>query len=330
LDGRVRTAARFPDLPRGRGHYESFYLKAVAPEGGRAVWIRETFHRRPGEEATAAVWMTWFDAERERPLALKRQVGEDGVSVPPSGYIRVDGCELGPEGSRGEVVAGDVSAAWDLRFEDRAEALRHLPAEWMYRAPLPRTKLLSPHPLALFSGSLEIGGERVSLEGWPGMVGHNWGAEHAATWVWIHAALGDGYLDLGAGRVKVGPLLVPWIANGQLVVDGEAHRLGGVGAVRSTTIDARPGSCAFSIPGGDGLRVRGRITAPHERTVGWLYSDPGGGEHNSLNSSIADLELSLEQPGREPLELRAEAAATYELGVPPGDHGVPIEPFPDG
>jgi hypothetical protein len=200
----------------------------------------------------------------------------------------------------------------------------------MYRAPLPRTKLLSPHPLALFSGSLEIGGERVSLEGWPGMVGHNWGAEHAATWVWIHAALGDGYLDLGAGRVKVGPLLVPWIANGQLVVDGEAHRLGGVGAVRSTTIDARPGSCAFSIPGGDGLRVRGRITAPHERTVGWLYSDPGGGEHNSLNSSIADLELSLEQPGREPLELRAEAAATYELGVPPGDHGVPIEPFPDG
>jgi hypothetical protein len=123
---------------------------------------------------------------------------------------------------------------------------------------------------------------------------------------------------------------VPWIANGQLVVEGEAHRLGGVGAIRATTVDARPGRCDFSLPGADGVRVRGRISAPPERTVGWLYADPGGGEHNSLNSSIADLDLTLERPGREPTELRAEGAATYEFGTAPGDHGIPIEPFPDG
>ena len=48
----VRTEARFPEIPKKAGHYESFYLKLVQPGGGRGVWIRHTVHKRPGEEAT--------------------------------------------------------------------------------------------------------------------------------------------------------------------------------------------------------------------------------------------------------------------------------------
>ena len=46
----MRTEARFPGLDRGAGHYESFYMKATRPGGGRAIWIRHTVHKRPGAE----------------------------------------------------------------------------------------------------------------------------------------------------------------------------------------------------------------------------------------------------------------------------------------
>jgi hypothetical protein len=326
----VRTAARFPSVPRSRGHYESFYLKASAPEGGRALWLRHTFHRRPGAAATAAIWLTWFDSARERPLALKHGVAEALVSVPDGSYVRVDGAEIAPGRATGEVEG----ASWSLRFSDRHDPLRHLPAEWMYGARLPRTKLLSPHPGALFDGVLEIDGERVVLDEWPGMVGHNWGAEHAESWVWIQGAGlagagADDYLDIAAGRVRVGPLLTPWIANGRLVLDGRAHRLGGIGALRGTSIDASPTHCRFTVPG-DGVAITGDVGTLPERTVGWLYADPGGGEHNAFNSSIADLEVVVGHAGGEPRRLRLEGGAAHELGTAPGDHGVPIEPHPDG
>ena len=42
----MRTEARFPGVPSGAGHYESFYVKAARPGGGRGVWIRHTVHKR--------------------------------------------------------------------------------------------------------------------------------------------------------------------------------------------------------------------------------------------------------------------------------------------
>ena len=45
--------ARFPRVGRKAGHYESFYVKACEPGGGRGIWIRHTVHKRPGEEASA-------------------------------------------------------------------------------------------------------------------------------------------------------------------------------------------------------------------------------------------------------------------------------------
>ena len=328
----MRTAVRFPAVPAERGHYESFYLKAAAPEGGRAIWIRHTIHRRPGEPATAAVWLTWFDRERGRPRAMKRQFGEAELSFPGGEYVRVDGAEIGPGGARGSVAISDGSASWELGFSDRAEPLRHLPAEWMYGAALPRTKLLTPHPAAVFSGVLTIDGEPVPIDGWPGMVGHNWGSEHAATWIWIHAPLGEAgsgdYIDIGAGRVRIGPALTPWVANGQIVLGGRAHRLGGLGAVRRSRVEAEPMACRFVLPG-DGVRVEGSVSAPRDRFVGWLYADPGGGTHNSLNCGIADMRLAVSAGG--PVErIEVDGAATYEHGTTDSSHGIAIEPFPDG
>ena len=65
----------------------------------------------------------------------------------------------------------------------RAKALQ---AALLYRAPLPRTKLTSPVPAASFDGTIELPGRTLRLDGWRGMVGHNWGCEHAARWIWLH------------------------------------------------------------------------------------------------------------------------------------------------
>ena len=323
--GAVRTEARFPGIEVGAGHYESFYLKAAAPGGGQALWLRHTIHKRPGAEPTASIWLTVFDAARS-PRATKLTVGSDQLSTPDGAYVRIAGCEIGPGRAAGSVAGAGLEAKWDLSFEDRHEAFRHLPSGWMYNAKLPRTKLLSPHPGASWSGTIEIDGETIALDGWPGMVGHNWGAEHAERWIWLHAADFEGgspgdYIDIGAGRIKIGRWTTPWIANGMLVLDGTEHRLGGLGKTYGTEVDAKPGSCGL-IVAGKGVTVKGSFSAPLDQFVGWVYSDPDGGEHNTINCSIADMELKIERPSRKHAHIRVCGGAAYELGMRETDHGV--------
>jgi hypothetical protein len=165
------------------------------------------------------------------------------------------------------------------------------------------------------------------------MVGHNWGSEHAERWVWLEGTgfedSPDTYFDAGAARIAVGRWTTPWLPSGMLVLDGEAHRLGGFGRIRGTSIEESAGTCSFVLPGRD-VVVRGRVSAPLEDFVGWVYADPAGPEHNTVNCSVAYLELTVERPARPPRTLSLPAGAAYELGMRETDHGIPIQPYPDG
>jgi hypothetical protein len=72
------------------------------------------------------------------------------------------------------------------------------------------------------------------------------------------------------------------------------------------------------------------VGAEQSRFVGWEYADPDGGRHNAVNCSIASMTLSVERGGRPPIELHTDFGATFELGMRETDHGVPLQPFPDG
>src|SRR5688572_11401217 len=100
----MKTQARFPEVEAGAGHYESFYLKAAQPGGGRAVWIRHTIHQRPGEPASASLWFTAFDADASGPRATKQTVGPDELSFATGAYIRVAEAVLEPGRARGNVT----------------------------------------------------------------------------------------------------------------------------------------------------------------------------------------------------------------------------------
>ena len=295
------------------GRYESRYLRAVDPARPRGVWIRHTTHQRPGAEPTGALWCTVWDAEAGPPYAVKQSL----PSPPPAGFAAA-------------ATALGRSAAWELSPAGDASELRHLPRGWMYRAPLPRTKLTSPLPDAVFTGWVEAAGVRTEVAGWRGMVGHNWGSEHAERWVWLHgvgfAEAPGAWLDVAIGRVRVGRVLTPWIANGALGLDGRRYRLGGLR--RRVSVDARPGALSALLPGA-GVSLSVSVAAPEGQTVAFRYADPTGGDHVAMNCSIAEVRLRVERSGRPALELATAHGGAYELGVREVPEGISVEPFPD-
>jgi hypothetical protein len=77
--------------------------------------------------------------------------------------------------------------------------------------------------------------------------------------------------------------------------------------------------------------------------VGWVYADPQPPPdakqrrrrgrcslHNTVNCSIADLELTVEREGEQARGFSLAGGAAYELGMRETDHGIPIQPYPDG
>ncbi|MEA2123761.1 MAG: hypothetical protein QOI80_543 [Solirubrobacteraceae bacterium] len=296
----------FPGFGREQGGYESIYLRAVDPARPRGVWLRHTVHKPPGEAPVGSVWVSIFDRDAVGP-----QPNKVSVPGPASGdgeWLRVGDSAIGPQG----VTGPHAELTWEITDP---EPLRHLPREWMYRAALPRTKSESPLPALRFSGRV---GD-VELNGWPGMLGHNWGDQHAERWIWLHGTAFDGlpdaFLDVVIGRVKVGPVTTPWIANGAVSIGGERTRVSGRAKVNETPLGA-------TVRVGE-LEVD--VRSPREHVTVWRYSDPKpGSEHHTANGSVATLTATL--GGR---RLHSPHGGVYELGMREQDHGLPVLPFTD-
>ncbi len=328
---RVRSHARFPGVAAGVPHYESFYLKAAHPDGGLALWLRHTIWQAGDGPRSGALWLTVFDAGGA-PAALKRSFPAEQLRADPGTYVGIGDAVLAPGSATGAFTLDRRTAAWDLGFDDDGPgAFGYLPREWMYERSLPRTKAVLVHPRTELRGTVELDDRRLVLDGWSGMVGHNWGSEHPHRGVWIQgtgfAEEPDAVLDLIVGRIRVGPLTTPWIANGLLALGAERFRLGGL-RPGATEITASPTGARFRLAG-TGITVRGEVSASPERFVGWRYANPAGGWHPTLHCSVADLRLSVSRGTASERSLTASARAAYELQLPEHDHGVPLEPYPD-
>jgi hypothetical protein len=284
----------YPAFERG---YESIYLRAVDPERRRGIWLRHTVHK--GAETMGSVWRVVYDGDA--PQADK--VSLPGPRTADGEWLRVGDSAIGPGGVSGPFA----ELTWEVA--DR-EPLRHLPREWMYRAPLPRTKPESPIPALRLSGRV---GD-LELDGWPGMLGHNWGDQHAERWIWLHGVFEDAWLDVVIGRVKIGPVLTPWIANGAVSIDGRRTRVSGRAQVQEDPLGAT-------------VRIRRlhvEVRSPREQVVVWRYADPDGSEHHTANGSVATITATLGDR-----RLHSPHGGVYELGMREQDHGLPVLPFTD-
>ncbi len=235
----------------------------------------------------ARLWVTVFDAGAGAPFMYKQS--SDELGVPGDGWIAIGGdSHFGPTLAQGYIQLADSVPApdsdsssnlgsssssdpgsqpgdpaeegpgevrWKLNIRPDAPELRHFKQSWLYKGPLPRTKLTSPAPAASFDGTIELPGRTLRLNGWRGMVGHNWGAEHAARWIWLHGIDfredSTAWLDVALGRVLVAGRLTPWMASGAICVDGRRSRLGGLGA-RGLKVVESPGRCSLTLPGEHG------------------------------------------------------------------------------
>jgi hypothetical protein len=310
---------RFPGAGEGQALYESVYSVLASPDGRQALWTRTTVRKRPGEQPTGALWTTWTSDTEVRAAKL------DSLPAAPGGHgITVGDATQGEAGTRGSIDLPSLHATWDVTFTSDQAPLEHLRPAWLYRAPLPRTKPTSPLPDLRVAGSLEIDGQPVDLTGWTGMLGHNWGSEHAARWIWLRAAgLGDdgsGWLDAVLARVRVGPVLTPWTAFGSLSLDGTRRPLGGFGS-RATRVELGTDGAVGAV-----VTMSGVVTTVHvdrARTVGWPYADPTGGEHEVVNCSVA--EVSVQVDGR----TVPARSGVLEVGGDERAFDVPLQDFPD-
>lgn len=349
----------FPRVKPTAGMYESFYFRAVAPDEPVGAWIRYTVHKRPGEDPTGSLWCTVFDASRGAPFMHKHTTAE--LSVPPGNWIAIGSPPSAqaappaetPAHSPREVATDEGGvfgpglaegrcgpARWRLRFESDEPELRHLKQGWLYRAPLPRTKLTSPSPAARLQGTIKLPGRTLELDGWRGMVGHNWGSEHAERWIWLHGTGfdedGSAWIDVALGRVLVAGRMTPWMASGAISLAGRRIRLGGLGA-RGVKVAESAARCSLVLPGEGGIAVEAHVDVPPGTAAGWHYADPvprgregGTSEHDVVNCSISRLALNVRPRGAAATALHARHGGAYELGMREHDHGVPLAPFSDG
>jgi hypothetical protein len=309
--------ARFADVPLSGAHYESVYFMASDPTGGRAIWVRHTVRKPPGRPPVGSLWFTDFGLDA--PRAAK---ANDVPRASAQALISIgDLAQLTGDGAAGHIAVPGLEASWELSFTGGEPELMHLPKRWLYSAPLPKTKSTSPRPDMQLSGWISVNGEHTVIDGWRGMLGHNWGSEHAHRWVWLRGAGFEQnqtvWLDCVLGRLKVGPVVVPWIANGVLSVDGTRRRIGGIG--KRATVLPRADGIDVEV---SGLRIA--VDAPPGRSVGWEYADPVGAVHEVRNCSNAGMRLEVD--GR---TLTTPYGGVYELGAPQIDAPVVIQPFPD-
>ncbi len=306
--------------------YESWYARLVSPDGSLAFWIRYTVDKLHGQEATGTIWFTLFDEAAERPLA-RRQV-EQPASAPVNTWVRIGESTIGPAGLQGECF----EASWQLRFEPRAPILFHLPRPRFYELPLPKTKPISPVPLGDFEGTVRVADREIDVAGWRGMIGHNWGTEHAERWIWLHgsgfAEDPEAWIDVAMGRILVAGRLLPWVANGAIHSGGKIRRIGGMFAP-GVDVNEEPLRLESGLPVAGKGYLELEIDSLPNLTVGWDYEDPADPEapaHKVANCSAASMKARLTMPGHNAVtDLTTSRGAAYELGTTDPDLGIPIE-----
>ena len=105
----------------------------------------------------------------------------------------------------------------------------------------------------------------LELRGWSGMVGHNWGSEHAERWIWLHGvdfeAIPGAWIDVALGRLRIGGRMTPWLANGALSLEGRRFRIGGLRA-RAVQVAESPRGCTVRLKGEHGLTLEAHVEVP--------------------------------------------------------------------
>jgi hypothetical protein len=321
---------------RGQGHVESLFLKGNSADGRRALWVKYTILAPAAapQRARAELWAVAFRAgpDARPPVAAKQSFPLREASWSDTPFqLQLPGAELEHGAARGELASGGVKLRWDLRFACPVHEFRPFPSARMYSGQFPRTKTLTPAPDTQLAGLFEVNGERWNVDGWAAAQGHNWGRGHAHAYAWTHCnafaprpesePCARAWLEAISGRVRLGPLVTPWLSCAAICVDGALYRFDAARALlsRKLRVDARSYELELSQAG---ARLTARIVADPAQIAGLRYEDPDARQLACLNSKLAVADVRLSVGGRT-WALQSQRAA-LEIGTRKADHGIAI------
>lgn len=324
-------AVRWDPNDRG-GHVESFFLKANDPDTDRALWLKLTIYSPLGGVPTVGeAWAVIFDGD-EGHVAAKETYPIADMSPGPGGVgLALKECSLDPGHTTGLVHTPDgAELRWDLEYDATRSPLYLLPMEWMYTAPFPKFKTLTPTADSRFQGFIEVGDRRFEVTDWPGMQGHNWGRAHAERYAWAHCNVFDDPGDSShegaifegfSARIKLGPITTPFLTLVKLVHRGITYDFTDVMCWLRASSQLDHTAWDFVCVKGR-QRLIGSLWTTPDRMVGLTYRNPNGDITHCLNSKIAHCELRLMEDGASRIRLRSTAKAALEVAVKETDHPV--------
>ncbi len=332
-DSEQANALRYTEGPH-EGHVESHYIKANSPDGLRALWIKYTVLAPKGAAGGggAEVWAIAFVRNNASGtpsiVAVKERVPLAELEHGAEPFrLRTKLGELRHGRARGEVRSDRHKLAWDLCYACPGQAFRPFPLASMYTGAFPRTKALTPAPNTRLEGWFEVNGERWDVSDFRAAQGHNWGRTHAQSYAWVHGNAWQGtngadvFIELLSARVRLGPILTPWLSVGAIAIDDVTYRFDGPRALLSRRVRIDPHSYTLTLRNRSAT-LEIHVEAEPSLIAGLRYEDPDGSSLFCLNSKLARARLRLSARGRE-WTLTSEQVA-LEVGTRRTDHGIAI------
>jgi hypothetical protein len=329
------NALRFR-APAG-GHVESYFVRANHPTRPLALWLKATvLARADASEPVAELWAIWFDGERERVWAAKRSVLFADAEFDGSGRIELGRARFRFDAageSCGTLERAGETLGWDLRWQAApgplGEPLCLLPLERMVDGPFPRSKLLTPFPLIRLRGWLELDGERIEVDDWLGMQGHNWGREHAWEYAWGQCHFCDAggrpfcSVEGFSARIRMAGLVTPLLSG--MVVRRE-HREYRFDRMfdwwrQHATIGELRWTLQMRGPQGEAWL---EMSARPEELVCLGYHNPDGRVSHCYNSKLARVRLRVNPINEEGFSCASEHGGALELLRNEADARLPV------
>lgn len=316
-----------PRLQPGTDHVESWFLRANDPVSPRAIWLKATILTKTDGTRLSQAWFSVFDGDRTEAACLDVPLdearfddGEDhlGIDVGPLSWTIAEDSSA----SHGSLEGRQRSVSWDLSFTRATGALgaplRMVP-EKLVDAPFPKNKLLTPYPLAEFSGTVTWGEETWDLSGWHGMQGHNWGAAHSLEYAWgqcvfTDVAAGEPFavLEAASGRIPLGPVRSPFISMLVLRCGDEEYRFDRLVDLWRQSPDVDFPRWGLRMKGGSGV-VELEMTGRPEAMVCLAYQNPARSTSYCLNSKTSEVRVRVRPRNGDPFELFSPHGGALEF-----------------
>jgi hypothetical protein len=318
------NAFRYSGIP---GHVESYFWRANDPTAPRAIWLKATVLAPLDGPAVAESWLIWFDGVLGKTFATKQTWPISGAQFPAAdggGELHLGDWRLAP-GANGSAEGSVTSPQGKARFKVgwrrdasvQGEPLAIYPWRLLREGPFPKSKLLTPYPWLRFDGDVTVGDDTVSLSGWNGMQGHNWGKSHAFEYAWgqclfpAQGAEPEAMVEGFSGRILVAGRPTPRFSALVVRRGSREYRFDGIFDTWRQEAHLEADRWTVRLRSGVG-EVRLRMDAT-ERPIACLgYMNPNGRLSYCFNSKLAATLLEVHP--------RGEAAFTCRSG-----HGGALE-----